>query len=499
MTFSIVSVAQMRGLEAAAFGAGITEAELQQHAGAVVAEEVHRRLEPGERVVVLVGHGNNGRDGGVAAEWLAQHGVAVEMILAPRHAIMSDELARLRDLGVSTVPAEDAGDVQRALDGADVAIDALAGIGTHGALREPLATLARQLNQTTDTFVVALDVPSGVDADSGEAPGETVRADLTVTLGAIKQGLLRFPSAERVGQLVTREIGIPAGAELGLPCRVLDVAGMAPPRPMDAHKYRFGRVLVLAGSDHFLGAPVLSSGGALRVGAGLVTVGSTASVRLTVAAHLPEATFTTRDVNLDVGAAASYLNTHDAVVIGPGLGRGPAQTAFVRAVLEQRTQGKLVIDADALVALAEIPEWWTLLGPNAVLTPHSGELERLVGSKPGYEPPWVCAGRLAQQWQCVLIAKGPFTSVAAPSGEVNVWPRANSALATGGTGDVLAGMCGGLIAQGCAVFDAARLAVGAHALAAERVIHRRRWRTLLASDLLQEIPAVLAELSTQPR
>ena len=156
-------------------------------------------------------------------------------------------------------------------------------------------------------------------------------------------------------------------------------------------------------------------------------------------------------------------------------------------------------DADALVALAEIPEWWTMFGPNSVLTPHAGELVRLVGGELGEDPTWVTAGRLAQHWQCVLIAKGPFTSVAAPSGEVHVWPRANSALATGGTGDVLAGMCGGLIAQGCAAFDAARLAVGAHALAAERVIQRRRWRTLLASDLFQEIPAVLAELATQPR
>jgi NAD(P)H-hydrate epimerase len=496
---NIVSVAQMRALEAAAFGAGISEAELQQHAGEAIAEEVHRRLEPGERVVVLVGHGNNGRDGGVAAAWLAQRGVGVELVLAPRHAITADELARLRDLGVSTVPAEDSGDVQRALGGADVAVDALAGIGTHGALREPLATLARQLNETPKTYVVALDVPSGIDADSGQTPGETVRADLTVTLGAVKQGLLRFPAAERVGQLVAREIGIPAAAELGLPYHVLDVSGMAPPRPMDAHKYHFGRVLVLAGSDHFLGAPVLSSGGALRVGAGLVTVGSTAGVRTTVAAHLPEATYTIQDVNLDVTAAAPYLGTHDVVVIGPGLGRGPAQTAFVRDVLRQRARGSVVADADALVALAEVSEWWTMFGPNSVLTPHSGELQRLVGGELGEDPTWVTAGRLAQQWQCVLIAKGPFTSVAAPSGEVHVWPRANSALATGGTGDVLAGMCGGLIAQGCAAFDAARLAVGAHALAAERVIQRHRWRTLLASDLFQEIPAVLAALATQPR
>jgi len=170
-------------------------------------------------------------------------------------------------------------------------------------------------------------------------------------------------------------------------------------------------------------------------------------------------------------------------------------TAFVRDVLAQRPQGGSVLDADALVALSEIPDWWTLLGPNTVLTPHSGELERLVGHKLGDEPPWELAGRLAQQWNCVLLAKGPFTCIAEPSGQVHVWPRPNAALATGGTGDVLAGLCGGLLAQGCSAPEAARLAVGVHGLAAQRVIDGRRWRTLLASDLVAEVPAVLASLT----
>jgi NAD(P)H-hydrate epimerase len=494
----IVSVAQMRAVEAAAFAAGITEARLQEQAGHAVAEEVERRLEPGERVVVLVGHGNNGRDGGVAAEWLARRGIAVELVLAPRHAITSAELERLRELGASTVPAEDVEDVQRALKAADVAIDALAGIGTHGPLRDPLAALARLLNDADGTYVVALDVPSGIDADAGTVPGDAVRADLTVTLGAIKQGLLRFPAAELVGQLVARDIGIPLGAQLDLPYTVLDVAGFAPPRPMDAHKYSFGRVLVLAGSDHFLGAPVLCSGGALRVGAGLVTVGSTASVRMTVAAHLPEATFTILDVDHDLSAAAPYLSTHNALVIGPGLGRGPAVTGFVADVLRQR-QGGAVVDADALFALSEVSHWQALVGPHTILTPHAGELARLTGGALPDEPLWLTAGRLAKLWGCVLIAKGPFTCVAEPNGQVSVWPRANPALATGGTGDVLAGVCGGLLAQGCLPVDAARLGVGVHALAAERLTTRRHWRTLLASDLFEEIPAVLGELATRPR
>jgi NAD(P)H-hydrate epimerase len=252
---------------------------------------------------------------------------------------------------------------------------------------------------------------------------------------------------------------------------------------------------VVAGTDHYLGAPVLCASAALRVGAGLVTVGSTADVRRNVASHLPEATFTVHDVTTDAAPLKPYLETHNALVIGPGLGRGPSVTSFVQDVLRQRPNGGSVIDADALVALSEIPEWWTLLGSNTVLTPHAGELQRLVGHDLGDEPLWILAARLAQQWGCVLLAKGPFTCVAEPNGQVNVWPRANPALATGGTGDVLAGLCGGLLAQGCSASEAARLAVGVHGLAAERVIEGRGWRTLLASDLVSEIPAVLATLT----
>lgn len=511
----IVSVAEMRALEAAAFAAGISEAQLQQQAGAAVAEEVYRLFRqtgpnPG-RVLVLIGHGNNGRDGAVAAKWLQRHDIAVDLVLAPRHAVTSDELDTLRQAGASVIAHEDRASVRAALQGTSVALDALAGIGARGALREPLASLAAELNAAREQLcVVALDLPSGIDADSGDVPGEAVWADFTVTLGGVKQGLLRFPAAERVGRLIPREIGIPTDAEAGLPYDVLqkpDLRRLLPPRSLGAHKYRFGRALIVAGSDHFLGAPVLCAGGAARIGAGLVTVASTREVRLNVAAHLPEVTFTEMDARPDQGAAtarglASYLRSHNAVAVGPGLGRGPAITTFVSELLRLRPEAEqhaLLIDADGLTALSELDEWPRRLGANAVLTPHAGELARLVGHEldPG-EPSWVTAGRLAREWACVLVAKGPFTSVAAPDGRVAVWPHANAALATAGTGDVLAGVTAGLLAQGLAAWDAARLAVGVHALAAERLARGRSWRTLLASDLLTELPAALAALS-QPR
>jgi NAD(P)H-hydrate epimerase len=498
----------MRALEAAAFAAGRSEAELQEHAGHAVAEEVFRLCGSSPRVVVLVGHGNNGRDGAVAAAWLLRHGVGVDLVLAPRHAVRPDELESVRALGGSLIPSEDRMGVDLALSGAQVALDALAGIGARGALREPLATLASQLNAARETLeVVALDLPSGIDADTGEVPGEAVWADVTVTLGGVKQGLLRFPAAERVGRLVPREIGIPGNAESQLPYSILDettLRALLPRRDPGAHKYRFGRSLVVAGSDHFLGAPLLCAGAAARTGSGLVTVASTRDVRLNVAGHLPEATFTDSDVRASDGVQAAqglatYLQSHTAIVIGPGLGRGQGITDFVREVLRSRSRDRsLVVDADGLVALSELQAWPELLDPNTILTPHSGELERLAGRPPREgETVWAEASRLARQWGCVLVSKGPFTCVAAPDGLVDVWPRANAALATGGTGDVLAGITTGLLAQGLPARDAARLAVGVHGLAAANVV-TRGWRTLLASDLWTEIPAVLAELS-QPR
>jgi NAD(P)H-hydrate epimerase len=499
----IVSVAEMRTLEAAAFAAGISEAALQQRAADAIAAEVLPMVEFGQRVAVLVGHGNNGRDGALAGIRLAARSVGVDLVLAPRHTVTDAELLRLRSLGARVLPWDRG---REAVGGAAVALDAIAGIGAHGALREPLAAMARLLDGCA-AHVVAVDGPSGIDADSGDVPGDAVWADTTVTLGAIKQGLLRFPAAERVGRLVVRDIGIPTEAEAGLAYRCLTAADVHPPaRPLGAHKYRFGRVLVVAGSDQYLGAAVLCTGAALRSGAGLVTVASTSKVQQAIASRLPEATFLGDELRIEADPHAATeqvsaaLETHSTLVLGPGLGRSSATTAFVAGVLRSRKpDAPVVIDADGLYALSEIPQWQAHMSANVVLTPHAGELQRLVGSAtPSDAAPWQQARELAQQWRCMLVAKGPFTSVADGEGRTDVWPHANPALATGGTGDVLAGLCGGLIAQGSAPGDAARLAVVVHALVAQRIVGSRGWRTLLASDMLDELPSVLAA-ATQRR
>jgi NAD(P)H-hydrate epimerase len=516
----VVSIAQMRALEMAARGAGLSEADLQQRAGAAVAREVASRLGRGDRLTVLVGHGNNGRDGAIAAEWLLRRQFDVDLVLAPRHALTAVELATLSGLRATLIPSTDVAALGRSLRAASVALDALTGIGSRGPLREPLNGLAAALNRARlerrdesvvapRLLAVALDVPSGVDADTGAVPGEAVRADITVTLGGVKAGLLRFPAADYVGQLVSCEIGIPAAAEAVLPYTVLDewsLTALLPERPLDSHKYRFGRVLAIAGSDHFPGAAVLCTGAAARTGAGLVTLAASHDLRLSVAAHFPEVTYTASDVSPGAGLAAfdalgPSVQSHHVVLLGPGLGRSDATTAFVHALLERRPrEQRLVIDADGLVALAAIPEWQRLVDQNVVLTPHGGELARLLGHQLSEsEPLWEQAGAAAREWGCVLVAKGPFSCIASAGGHVDVWPRANSALSTGGTGDVLAGVTAGFLAQQVPPWDAARLAVGVHGLAAARVVHERGWRTLLASDLVEELPAVMGKLERSTR
>ncbi|MBV9355257.1 MAG: NAD(P)H-hydrate dehydratase, partial [Chloroflexi bacterium] len=441
----------------------------------------------------------------------------VELLLGPHHALSDAEQALLRQLGVVVRGVDQPDQIETALRTTRVAVDALVGIGAKGALREPLASLAVRLNQVRRERwpalrVVAVDQPSGVDADTGAVPDDAVEADLTVTLGAVKQGLLQFPAAVHTGQLVVSEIGLPVDASSDIPFDVLDrqtAARLMPARPLDAHKYRFGRVLVLAGSDHYLGAPILCSTAAARSGAGLVTVGSSAAVRRAVVDYAPEITYTERDVEPTANAAASLaavravLANTNALVLGPGLGRADATVDFVRELLLARASdaasSKAVIDADALYALARWPGWWQHLGAPTIVTPHSGELERLAGERPSGETPWAEALRLARTWGVVLVAKGPFTTIADPSGRAAVWPHANAALATGGTGDVLAGLIGGLLAQGLSPFDAARLGVVTHALAADAAIAQSSGRTLLAADLVPQLPRVLRDLTlTRP-
>ena len=526
--FAVVSVAEMRALEAAAVEAGTPERVLQERAGLAVADVVEEELRDAgierrnARIVVLAGSGNNGRDAVVAGRRLAARGCQVDFWPGPRSPMSRQET---RDLIAEGIGIHQFGEdlypwgsqaLFAMVQGADCVIDGLLGVGSRGPMRPELASVATVLmsaRQGSGHRVVAVDVPSGIDADTGSVPGDVVLADVTVTFGAVKAGLLRFPAASYVGRLVPKRIGIPAGAADHLTVRILDetvVAPLVPVRSLDAHKYKFGRVLVVAGSDRFVGAACLGSEAAARVGAGLVGVVSTEAVKRVLATRLLEATYPLTLVGLDdrpeeaADRVAGLLPEQAVLLLGPGIDRAEPIDRFVRRLLaanaKQERPVPAVIDADALTLLAGWGRWWEQIGKDNVLTPHAGEMARLLASDPDLgevdeEAPWDAARRAAARWRQVIVLKGPFTTVAEPGGRAWVYPHANPALATAGTGDVLAGLITGLASQGLNALDAARLGIVTHALAGRRIVNSQGLRSLVASDLLPILPIVLSELA----
>jgi NAD(P)H-hydrate epimerase len=358
---------------------------------------------------------------------------------------------------------------------------------------------------------VAVDVPSGIDADTGAVEGAAVRADLTIALGAVKAGLLRFPAAALVGRLVVHPIGLPGGTEQAAQVRLLDAAmarSLLPARPLDAHKGTLGWVLVIGGAREYIGAPVLSGSAAAYSGCGLVALAVPPQAQVAAATALPEATFLLRDAATggeQAAVLADRLSSFEALVLGPGLGRDDESLTLVRELLQRLAAlehpPKVVIDADALYVLANWPDWWRQIPAGCVLTPHHGEMARLIGQDVATVVPstWELAVQRAVEWGQVVVLKGAHTVVADPAASARVYPRANPALATAGSGDVLAGLIGGLAAQGLAPREAAQLAVVVHALAAERALSVSERRSLVASDLLTQLSAVLRELGLARR
>jgi NAD(P)H-hydrate epimerase len=516
----VVSVAEMRAAEAAALAAGISEARLQARAGAAVAAHT-QKLRPDGLVTVLVGVGNNGRDAWVAACALGRVGREVRLYLAPRHALTEGEIRAIEGLGGQVLLHSGADTLEklaRWLEDSAVAVDGLLGIGAHGAPRPPLADIARTLNAVRTSVgsrlrVLAVDVPSGIDADSGAAEGECVQADVTVVLGGLKQGLLRFPAAARAGVLLAGDIGLPPVEQVTPSIRTLDrglVMPDAPRRPVEGHKGSFGRVVVVGGSRDYYGAPYLAGAAALRSGCGLLAFAVAPPLQAVLAGLLPEATYLVLPDNAPVDrtskAAATVLQAlrdAQALLIGPGLGRSEGAMQLVESIVVEREPNSAgvpaVIDADALFALAQRPALLDYLGPGVVLTPHHGEMARLTGQETGAiaASPWDVARDAARRWGAVVVLKGPFTVVAVPSGEAWVWPRANPALATGGTGDVLAGTIAGLLAQGLDAAAAARVSVYVHATAALAHLAAAGTDLLLASDLPAAIARQLGQLRAE--
>jgi hydroxyethylthiazole kinase-like uncharacterized protein yjeF len=414
--------------------------------------------------VVLAGSGDNGGDALYAGALLARRGAAVTAITAGPKA-HAGGTADLRAAGGRITVDSDT------IARADLIIDGLLGIGGRGGLREPFAGLAEAAEQARQqgATVVAVDLPSGIDADTGAVDGPAVQADVTVTFGAIKPGLLIDPGAGHAGTVELIDIGLhPEGEPAALAPQRDDIGGLLPRPGPESDKYRRGVVGVLAGSDRYAGAAVLATGGAVRGGAGMVRVVTAPVPAAAVRQAWPEAVLTVypdeggdRDWDL-IGSAGRV----QAWVAGPGMGTGPDATARLAAVLG--TDVPVLVDADGLTILSQNPGLLARAAPT-LITPHAGELSRLLGTDPADVEAHRLehARRAAEQLGVTVLLKGSTTVVARPGHPtVLVNPTGTPWLATAGTGDVLSGLAGSLLAQGLEPAWAAAAAAYLHGLAA---------------------------------
>jgi ADP-dependent NAD(P)H-hydrate dehydratase / NAD(P)H-hydrate epimerase len=489
----LVTAEQMRTIEQSCVDRGITLDRLMQNAGTALAAKAEQMAGHGT-ILLLVGPGNNGGDGLVAAALLAARGrhVSVYTFKRPDASPFDGYVVR----------AEDDPDrsVLRLLAGTSaLLVDALLGIGQSRTVEGELATIVSCANTTrgSSTRALAVDIPTGVEADGGKVLGQAFLADGTLCMGFVKLGCVLYPGSAYAGSLYLTDAGIPE--ELGdtVPQSLTDsqtAATLMPERGYEANKGSSGRVLAITGSHDFSGAPVLVSLAAYRAGAGLVELAIPDRIKSSVASHALEPIFLPLpdvDGKLGPNGLGKITESFDkarAFVLGSGMGLSESTIQLVRNLLEllRRPHGPPgVIDADGLNAVANIPGWHEGLS-NVVVTPHPGEMSRLTGLQIQaiQEDRIGVARRFALQWGVTVVLKGARTVVASPTGEIAINFSGGPNLATAGTGDVLTGIIGGLLAQGSAPWDAARCGVFLHGCAGDLWRAQQGDVGMLASDLL---------------
>jgi len=514
----ILTAAEMRAADAAATrDLRVPSLLLMENAGRGVAEIVRRELagQPSGRaalVVVVCGGGSNGGDGFVAARHLAGAGVPVRLLLAAARGKARGDAALalgavermglgIEDGGAWTDPAR----WQARLADATVIVDAIFGTGFHGPVTDVPAVALQAMNDAPG-LRIAIDIPSGLDADTGRAQGIVFRADLTATIGAWKLGLI-VDAAAPVGRVEVVDLGVPVIAP-DARCHLLNDRGIAarlPHRTASAHKGSSGQLLVVAGSSGKTGAALLVGRGALRAGAGLVTIATTAAGQSALDAKVVEL-MTARYTDSDdadpataIAALTALAKRAQAMAIGPGIPTGARMRALVRQ-LAARLSLPMVLDADALNALGtEAPSLLAAAPSVRILTPHPGEMGTLLGisisdvqaDRLGH------ARRLAAESHAYVVLKGARTVIAAPDGFAFVSPIACGALATAGSGDVLCGVIGALLARQLDPLTAAQVGVYVHGLAGQELAIRFG-DGMLAGDLPDTIASVMVRLAARP-
>ena len=538
----VVTAAEMRRIDQDTIeGIGIPGIVLMETAGSAIVHAIEQHYPTCQRIGIFAGKGNNGGDGIVIARQLAHIGRDVHLFLvSPQESFTGEAHINLQiakrltasfgnlqaapkgGLRIKEIPTDIALEPDASRDNdtslnhiasCELLVDAIFGTGLRGAVRSPIASIINVIN-SLPIPVLSVDLPSGLDADTGQPLGTCVQADRTVTIGLPKRGLLIHPGAELAGKLEVVDIGFPE--------QVVDAQGIkvnwttatqasqwVPPRPPASHKGSYGRVLVVAGSTGMTGAAALASEAALRAGAGLVTLATPKHLNPILEGLLPEVMTLplpeTEAGSLTVSATSAILEfaekTKSVLAIGPGLSQHPETVSLVHQLIrENQEQGlglRMVIDADGLNALAQDRNILSLLDRETVLTPHPGEMARLTGASVStLEKDRIhTAQQFASEHSLTLVFKGAPTVSADANGEVWINSTGNPGMSTGGMGDVLTGVIAGLMAQGIASERAAALGIYLHGLAGDMVAERLGMHGLIASDVLKAVPQAIASLT----
>ncbi len=496
---------EMQALDALAVKRGADPLALMERAGRAVAEQARDILSSciDRRVTVVCARGKNGGDGLVAARYLSEWGALVEVfLLDPVEELHPDSLRNLRRMkesGIDWIPYE-VGSLRESLGRADLVVDALFGIGFRGRAEGAYGECIDEIN-SSGRPVLAVDIPSGVDGLTGAVKGPAVRALRTVTFAYPKTGLYLYPGAALVGELVVRDIGIPHEllgevAESDIQAIDQQVEDLYPQRPPDAHKGSCGRVLLLAGSPGLTGAAALASRAVLRSGAGVATLGVAESLNPVLEVKLTEVM--TLPLPEDppghlceacLRPVMAAMERHDVLALGPGLGTAEGTSSLVRALLEG-VEKPVVLDADGLNCLNGDTGPLERREAPAVLTPHPGELARLMGSTVAEveEDRLAAASEAASRTGCVVVLKGAHTVIAGPEGRIGINTSGHPGMATAGSGDVLTGCVSTFLAQGLVPFEAACCAVYLHGKAGELAAHMGGEVGMLAGDIVSCLP-----------
>lgn len=537
----IVTVEQMRAIEKKANELGHTYAKMMRLAGDGMAEFINARFriefedEEDRSILGLIGSGNNGGDALITLQNLQQEGWKTAAYLVNKRPDTDVLVTEYLEAGGTVLhQSEDPKftGLKKLCGKAQFILDGILGIGAHLPLDETMRSVLKQVAKFSQGMVnLAVDCPSGINCTSGETAPETLYCDYTLSMGAVKAGLLTFPAFEHCGNFVNISIGVDkimqsTDTELNEIITPISVAGLLPPRPLDAHKGTFGTVMVIAGSINYTGAVILTSEAAYRSGAGLVRAAIPGMIHSAVAGRIPEATWLLlpHEAGVIGESAADLIHKNlgkvSSLLIGPGLETEETTKHFVQRLLSK--QGKksaagmigfvpgegreeektniafppLVVDADALRILADMPEWWKLLPEGSILTPHPGEMSALTGLsiQEIQEKRSELAVHFAKEWKHNIVLKGALTIVASSSGKAYISTCANPSLARAGSGDILAGLIAGFLAQGVNPIDSARLGVWIHGSIGDLASEERDAAAILAGDLFEHIPTSLSFL-----